>query len=572
MPASVRNVLARYREEPQNMGPFEEDTDWVSYLKDKAQVSTTPSNVILKMMDKGEDKYRDTMRDTNKGISVNPYDYQDPTTSPKDQKDSAPFENIIPEEIDIGHINSPQVFEEDSALDFWQRVREEDWTSDVDQQSPAMSEDRTPGAGRAACILKQAASLEEVLAKDTHYNNNEKIRKAGEVTANLVGQQSSRDTGLYSFRAKSPSGIARKVNFQFLRPNEGTAQPKSLLEYPVQLSCNCESFLFHGAQYYAIHDMYLYGPGIPSGRRNRNIAPTPKDQVSSNRFTPRKETTPNLKGRANPGRGVNFRVCKHILAAYNVLAKMPDLVQVKKPFVGFPVIGPPLPLFDKEMWNDLMGFEFNKQNVHRKLKGKKPVTPPFFRSRSISRKFIEWMRDVWLPRTDDEKVRVLQTIIEHPEEIYLILLKDAYYTGGKTSDYLIATGFDLMDRVVQARTPTEKPSEDKIEELKKEEEESAKTDIYPSDEVLEDLGNQKEEFIENPKTKKEYEKEEDKGEGEEDKGSPAKVEDRIEDVKGVSSPSSKEDDESDSSSLYAPSNRDKNLDRHRRYASETEPA
>jgi hypothetical protein len=538
MAASVRNVVARYREEPQNMGPFEQEPDWVTHLKEKSETKVQPSKVVLKMMD--QDRFKDTMKDINPGVSVNPYDYEDPNSAPKDQKDSAPFENEVPLEIDQGYYSRPEVFEEEKPLDYWKKVREEDWTTDEDQQSPAISQTRSPGAGRAACTLKTAATLEEVLARDTHYKNNDKIQRSGEVSVNLVGNKANREKGLYSFRASSPSGKIRRVYFQFLRPPEGSDQPKSLLEYPVQLSCNCESFLFHGAQYYAIHDRYLYGPGIPGGRRSRNIAPTPSTQISSTRFTKRKDTAPNLDKRNNPGRGVNFRVCKHILAAYNLLSSKTDITLVKKPFKSFPVIGPPLPLFDKKVWEELMGFEFNKPNIRRILKSKKPSTPQFFRSRSISRKFIEWMRSVWLPRTDDEKVKVLQTLVEHPEEIFLILLKDAYYTGGSTSDYLIDTGFDLMDRVVQERTPDEEieePSKSKIEELKREEEERAPKDEYPSEENLEDLEEQEEDLIEKPETKKQYEKNK-KKEPEE----PSKVEDTIEKVKGVKSPLEKEED------------------------------
>lgn len=543
MAASVRNVVARYSDEPHNMGPFEQEEDWVTHLKNKADAQVQPSKVVLKMLDNNFSKDKATNPDST--TVVNPYDYDSPSTMTKERDDHHPFWNKAPEEIDKGYYNRPEVFEEDSPLDYWRRVREEDYTVDEDQQSPAMSQTRSPGAGRAAFILKKAATLSQVLDSDTHYNNSEKVRRSYEVSAKLMGNAASRENGLYSFRTSSPSGSVRKVYFQFLRPQKGTANPKSLLDYPVQLSCNCQSFLFHGAQYYAIHDRYLYGPGIPGGRRNRNIAPTPQTQISTTRYTsknPNSDTT----SRNNPGRGVNFRVCKHILAAYNALSTQPKLVVVKAPYKSFPEFGPPLPLFDKKVWKELMGFEFTKANVRKMLKRKKPTTPAFFQGRSISRKFIEWMRSVWLPRTDAEKIKVLQTLIEHPEEIFLILLKDAYYTDGMTSDYLIDTGFNLMDRVVQERTPVEEvqdPSDSKLKELKEEEIQSAKRGKYPTDGDLKETEDQEEKLLEPVETESQYNKgkketQEDEDSEEDSKGI-EQVRDRIDrvtGVKGVKSP------------------------------------
>jgi len=493
MTVSVRDVIARYREEPQNMGPFEHDPDWSSYMEEKSKTFAKPSQVILKMMDKNY--FKDTMKDVDPGVSTNPYDYEDPNTAPKDQKGSAPFTNQVFPETDGGAINRPQVFEEDKSLDQWKKVREEDWTEDEDQQSPAMSEHRSPGAGRCAHDHnnRTAASLREVLNKDTHYNNDAKNVRAGAVRVKLIGDQAQRDKGLYTFNATSTSGKPRKVFFQFLRPEGEGPTSSSLLDYPVQLSCTCESFLYFGAQYYAIHDNYMYRVGIRAKRRDRNIAPTPRDQVSSTRFD-----------RNNPGRGVNFRVCKHILACYHYLEGLKEDVNIKKPFKGFPVIGPPTPLMNSKVWLDLFGFDFDKPTIRRLLKKSKPVTPAFFRSRSISKKFIEWMRTVWLPRTDDEKIRVIDSLSEHPEEIFLILLKDAYYTGGKTSDYLIDTGFDIMDRVIQARTPKE--------DIKEPEEgtEVGMGDVeeLPTVEDIEESKSQGEEYLNQTPTKKQYEKKE----------------------------------------------------------------
>lgn len=518
MAADARKVLARYREDPNNIGLDDHDVDPITHMKEESAVMLQPAETLSKLVDIKKldkiDKTDRTMKDVGKGISVNPYDYADPSTSPKQQGESAPFVNEVLPDIGRGYYNKPELFEKDKSLDPWLRAREQDWTSDEDQQNPAISLTRSPGALQAsdnsflptATRLKTAASISEIISRDSHYKNSEKVSRAGTVAISLVGNDEQRSKGLFSFRARGSSGRVRRVYFQFLRPKSTTGL-KSLMDYPVQISCNCESFLYHGAQYYAIHDRYLYGPGIPASRRTRNIAPTPESQISSYRFTRRSPGTPNISRRANPGRGVNFRVCKHILAAYNFLQGRRDLLRVKKQFRKFELDGPPLPFFDKKVWKELMGFEFNASNVKKQLSKSKPITPSFFKSRSISRKFIEWMRDVWLPRTDDEKVRVLQTLVEHPEEIYLIMLKDAYYTSGKTSRYLIDTAFDLMDRVVQQRTPDEiipDPTPSKIEELRKEEDDSAKKDKYITNDQIKQIEESDEEFIEKVDTHKQW--------------------------------------------------------------------
>jgi hypothetical protein len=507
MPVSARNVIARYREEPQNQGPFEHDKDWMTHLKDKSETSVSPSKVILKMMDK--DKLKDVMKDTDPGVSTNPYDYADPNSAPKDQKGSAPFINEVPPEIDKGYYNRPEVFEEDKPLDYWRQVREQDWTQDEDQQSPAISLTRSPGAGRCASMSKTAATLNGIVEKDAHYNKAEKMQKASSVSVNLIGNKEKRAAGLYAFNARSSSagqdgnaskGKIRRVYFQFLKPSEGAKHIDNLLEYPVQISCNCESFLFHGAQYYALHGRYMYKLGIPANRRNRNIAPTPREQVSSNRFTPRGENTPALERRVNMGRGINFKTCKHIIAAHNYLKSNQDLVLIEKPstpeskpaYESFSEFGPASPEINSKIWEDLFGFEFNKENIKRRVQKKKPAIPAHFRDRSVKKKFNEWIKAIWVPRTDEEKIKVLQTLVDHPEEIFLILLKDAYFTGGATSNHLVDKSFDLMDRVIEARTPKEdipEPSPDEIAKAKKDLSED--TESLPDKEELDQRSNLK---------------------------------------------------------------------------------
>jgi hypothetical protein len=64
----------------------------------------------------------------------------------------------------------------------------------------------------------------------------------------------------------------------------------------------------------------------------------------------------------------------------------------------------------------------------------------------------DWFDQVWTPRTEDQKVKVLNDLVAYPERIFFILLKEAFEKGTRgerISDRLVNEGFKLMAQVVK---------------------------------------------------------------------------------------------------------------------------
>ena len=428
-------VVARYLEE---QGPTD-DLSWMDYLKERNDGSHQAPGAVKQMIkDVKEDG-----KSLKPTFSVsNPYDFRDPSDKPKDQKDSPPFSNDWPYEppAEYGIFNVPNRYGPQGVLEQWYKARDKDWTADPSEQRPAISIDR-----KFASMEREAATLDEVVNKDYHYKNDKKVARAANVTVILKGtEQDSMLKGLFQFMCQSSSSTSRRVvTMQFLRP-KGRLRPKSYLQYPVQMACTCPSFLFYGAQYYAVHDRYMWMPGF----RPSLVPPVPQNMVSSLRG-----------GRRNPGRGLNFRVCKHVLACYEWIEARN--LRILMHYRRYPRIGPPAKVMNAKEWEKLMGFPFTLDDIKRRLSAPKPVLPRFFytnffRSRQQSAELEEWFRETYLTRTDADKVRVLETLVEHPEEIFYLLVKQAIEGTDKPSPPLIEKAYELMSRVIQPKNE-EKP-------------------------------------------------------------------------------------------------------------------
>jgi hypothetical protein len=301
-------------------------------------------------------------------------------------------------------------------------------------------------------LSKTAASLNEIIAKDFHYKNNEKIQRSQQCSVRRVSRKNEIEKGLERYEVNC-SGDPHEVVFQFMRTPTGK-KPNTYADYPVQIACSCESFLFYGAQYYAVQGNYMYMPRF----RRSLVPPTPHDQTSSHRGD-----------RANPGRGLNFRVCKHVLAAYNEIKKF----RIQKYYRQYPKVGPPSKIMNKDEWKRLMNFEFTKENIRQRLKAKKPKIPAFFRSKTINPRLNEWFREVWIPRSEEDKIKILESLVEHPEEIFFLAIKEAYLKQGDISDKFVDKVYDLMSRVIQPESDLE-PKQEKMEGVPEEQQEVGK--------------------------------------------------------------------------------------------------
>jgi len=467
----ARNVIARYLEGPVE-SPSLENRDWMSYQKEKQEGSPKAPKVVLKMLkDVAKGENIDHKKNLSKPFTqYNPYDYTSPSDKPKDTKDSPPITNDNAVFPASGMFNKPNLFKDDKSLKKWYESRREDSTTDETEQQPAISITRKYAvvARYLSHILpveyyveasdeniKTAATFDEIINADTHYKGDEKIDKASQVTLSPVTSKKNLEKGRFVFKATSPQSaeeIKQSKNkkgskqpytttVQLLRPVG--KRPATYLQYPVEMSCTCDSFLYYGAQYYAVHGRYMnMGAFRPS-----LVPPTPQDMTSGIHKSDRYP-----EGKKHPGRGLNFRVCKHLLAVYNWMES--NKMRVTKYYRQYPEMGPASKLINTEVWEEFMGFPFSEEEFKRRLKKKKPQVPKFFASsffhnKKQSIKLNQWFKDVWINRNDNEKVKILNTLVMHPEEIFFILVKDALYNEGNISDYLINIGYDLISRTVK---------------------------------------------------------------------------------------------------------------------------
>jgi hypothetical protein len=466
MDLRVRRVLARYFDKPEDCPPeFEEpgecspdaDKSWMDYLKDKAKTVYSPDNPLPDMLK--NKKHLDTSFNT-----TNPYDYDSPSDQPKDQKDSPPFENIISEPTQEGYFNFPRIYSEGGVLEEWNKCKEQDFTTDEDQQQPAisltrkLSHDVIPEELLASLILsgsdfnnfvlrsKVAASLDEIIAKDYHYKNDLKLKRAEKCIAVWSNKNNPNqfEKGLFTFRVSSPGSRygTHSVYLQFLR--DDNIEASKYVDYPVHIGCTCPSFLYSGAQYYAVKDNYMYMPAFKPDL----VAPKEPGQYTVS-VSPRYP-----KGKRNPGRGRNARVCKHILAVFDEIKNTPIEVHYK----NYPVYSPPSKKIDVNAWEKMMKFPFTEKDVKDRLLSSSPKVPGYFKRESFMPSVIDWFRNTWFPRTDEQKLKSLKEFSMFPERVFFILVEEAYLkrqSGSYISKRLVDEGFELMNQVIDKDNPAE---------------------------------------------------------------------------------------------------------------------
>jgi hypothetical protein len=446
-------VLARYRNDNDEVAP-EQTQSWMDYMEEKAEPPA--SETFVDMLEHSTEGDPETSQ-------IDPYDYEDPSEKPKDPK-GPPFENKITPDIDIAYFDRPRIFKDHGELEEWLQAQGQDLTTVEEDQNPAMSltckyasvqnvvarylmdvipiEVPESELGDLFMTSRVAASLNEVWRHDQHYMKSRKIERAGSVSATWANENvvAERDKGLFKFTCSSPGSDdgPHTVFMQFLRGEE-TVQYQSYADYPVQMACTCPSFLYHGAQYYAWLEGYLYWPAF----RMNAKAPLPQDRyvVHPDKRYPR--------GKRHPGRGLNFRVCKHILKVYDSLTKM----RIEKVYRNYPISSPPSTIMNKDEWKKLMKFYFTEANIKQRLKAQPPKVPAYFLSEDVTPSVIKWFREVWMPRTDDEKIKVLKDVL-YPERIFFFLIKEAYLKfnqkrGETVSDRLINEAYEIMAKAVQ---------------------------------------------------------------------------------------------------------------------------
>jgi len=454
MNSMVRKVLARYFERPGEYAP-DQNMSWMEYLDDKTK-AYDPGDVVKDMI---KDKER-----LNQPFNVtNPYESENPSEMPKDQKDSPPFENDIDTPTMFGTFNSPNNYGDQGPFKEWNESRREDYTQDEDEQQPAISLTRKKLASEGipesyldsfsvdgsdffnfVMRSKVAASINQIMGMDRHYKNPLKIQRASRCTVVWSNKNNPNqfEKGLFIFRVSTPGSKnrAHNVYIQFLRSENSAATEYE--DYTVHIGCTCPSFLYSGAQYYAVEGGYMYMPAFKPDL----VAPKMQTQytVSVSQKYPR--------GRKNPGRGLNSRVCKHVLAVFEEIKKMPKIDHYKK----YPIYSPPNAKIDSKAWEQMMKFPFTEEEIKKRLLSSKPVVPAYFNRESLTPSVIDWFKNTWFPRTDSQKIKSLNEFKMFPERVFFILIEEAYLkrqNNEHISKLLVDTGYDLMAAIVQPEVP-----------------------------------------------------------------------------------------------------------------------
>jgi hypothetical protein len=288
-------------------------------------------------------------------------------------------------------------------------------------------------------IGKTAKSLHEVVDTDTHYKNDEKIERSYQCGVTLASTPQEKFGGLFRYRVQSPGSPKPHTVFIQMMRGEKSKTYTTYADYPMTMACTCPSFLYYGAQAYATQQGYIYTPAV----RNK-VAPLPKAQteytVHVSPYYP--------KGKKHPGRGENFTVCKHILAVYRTLMTE----RVERHYREYPTKVPPSKIMNKEVWKKLMKFDFTEANIKQRLMGARPKIPDYFYNENITPDVIEWFTDVWMPATEQEKIDTIKKMVESPERIFFLLLKEGRMQraqGATISPRLVNEGYELMEKTVQ---------------------------------------------------------------------------------------------------------------------------
>jgi hypothetical protein len=439
----ARNVISRYFGDQQDaLDPTIDELDFVEYLKQKNQESP--------FVTRDEDS------------TYNPYDYQDPSSKTKDIGESSPFIKECPTAPAFGR---KRVFkDEDSVLEDWRRERREDSTADPQQQNPAISADRRLASARnvvsqyimseVPLIMefddiddlnyteKTAASLNEIVIKHRHKTLPVSVLDAKNVSVEWKPFNSSEEIkkGFVMFKARdAESDTTQTVVFQFLKDDDKDVtnpdKTKSYVDMPVAISCSCESFLWYGAQWYALQGQYMYMPAL----RRSVVAPVPEFRIS----------------RVQRGKGLNFRVCKHILACYNVV-KAWKIKTVFKSLMKYTFLSK---IMNPEQWKKLLGIDFSYEAIKGFLRSPSPVPAPirtFFKyktngtpdERDALKSLDEYFADRWIRKSVGQKIEVLKAYINHPEEIFYFLMREALDKKGRIDERLMREGIILMAKTI----------------------------------------------------------------------------------------------------------------------------
>jgi hypothetical protein len=398
----------------------------MEYQKGKNKQEDVPELLTKQLFNKNK-KTRGPAHHTNL------YDYDMARDRAKEQ-DTPSTE----EYMDTYHYQGPTLLETDNLYDTEYKTRGLDPTEEP--QYPDISLDSKRAHHRVIArymrsfLNKTAATLNEIIKKDTHRSHSQKATESLGCTVVDVSKPSDKEKGKYTFRVKAAdSANTRTTIFQFLKNTNKDA--KTLLDYPVMMGCSCPSFLWWGAQFYALSGKYMFLPMF----RPSNRAPKPEDAASS--------VSPN--GKINYGRGLGFTVCKHILASASTLKDVKIKTDESKKYRPS---GPRQRIFNPTQWEKSYGV-FGFSDI---LKLEKSGRIPNALTQRV--KQLENFEEVenfltdeingWKSWDDSKKINYIRNLVGHPDLTLYIMLRD-YQINGKQSSLLRENLYDSIDTVLQ---------------------------------------------------------------------------------------------------------------------------
>jgi hypothetical protein len=250
--------------------------------------------------------------------------------------------------------------------------------------------------------------------------------------------------GLFLFQVSSPdSGEVHRTVLQFLG-KEG-APAKKLLARDCLVGCDCDAFLYWGAQYYAVKGGYLHMDFF------RPTLVAPKDYIPG--------VTKEIS------RGQHGTYCKHLYAAMHALSKtgvaeptaVVDQIQHVKE-----------PLYDAEKMFDVMQVDSYEDFKKAIESGAVPESlrtelRDLLSEHGLFREFQEWVGQWVSTGTTPQKLHFLEDMEQAPSVIMWVLIQDFRRKGYLPETYYKYAWKTISKLLGIGKTPepaAPKPSED----------------------------------------------------------------------------------------------------------------
>lgn len=350
-------------------------------------------------------------------------------------------------------VDKPSLFEDgqggSNSLPMWMKGREHP----TDTTGTAFSPDYmdwqryVPGVRRASSISKIAATIQQVVDGNRHRKRTQIDSGSRKVQVSAVSSDDQKNKGLYVFKCSSPGSAENHTTvLQFLR-DRGAAgvSGKKLVDHDILVGCTCPSFLFWGAQYYAVREKYMYMDMF------RPSFVEPGDYVP---------------GDYPVRRGKGSTYCKHLKAVFDNIGRMGlddmfvdqlegKLIKVKDPEILSPTFDTTTWIKDHGVWGrDALRDLIRSRDISKDLQ--KEVDKLTMRSGAGTHVLENFMSTTWTEwgtegaSGEKSKIDFVESVVQAPAILLWILIRD-YQMTGRFDTRLFEKGYQTLDRVLDIR-------------------------------------------------------------------------------------------------------------------------